>query len=92
MKFKQIVALLKRNNNAANWSQLIFEDGSSCSYCINDVNLRINSAVVWQKEKPLLAYTFYYLATPVIRFTLPIGSQSQRSAPLVALRECMKRI
>jgi hypothetical protein len=83
MTLDQIKALLAKHSIPSDWRQLISEDGSSSSFCIADVNLRLESKVVWQQQKPYLRYTFSYGSTPISSWLLPLGPKRDHFGELI---------
>ena len=71
MKFDEIIALLKANPNDSDWNRGEL-DNVWISYCLADVDLRSEFRIVWESGKPLADVRYYYRATLVLKFSLPL--------------------
>jgi hypothetical protein len=71
MSFEQLIALLQANQNEADWGHLEI-DNLWISYCLANVNLRLEFQVTWQQRKPFMSYRLNYIATPILAFSIPV--------------------
>jgi hypothetical protein len=89
MKYSRVLALIKQNQKPGSWNQLIMDDGMALSFCVNDVQLRLESRVAWKESQPYLRFTLYYSTTPIVWFLLPLGAQSEEQRLTAALSSCL---
>ena len=71
MTFDQILLLMKANQNDSDWSHTEV-DNVWISFCLADVNLRLEFRIVWQNRKPFMNFVLLYTATPVLAFSFPV--------------------
>lgn len=74
MTLSHIIALLKESQDPKDWKQIVNDDGTTASYCVNDVLLRNESKVVWKQMKPFIRFVVSYGPTALTSFDLPVGA------------------
>lgn len=78
MTFERILSLLKANQNDSDWGHTEI-DNVWISFCLADVNLRLEFRVIWQDRKPFMNFVLKYSATPVLTFSFPVAGNDVSS-------------
>jgi hypothetical protein len=65
MTSEELLSLLQANQNEADWGHIEI-DNVWISYCLADVNLKLEFQLVWQQRKPFMSYQLNYIATPIL--------------------------
>jgi hypothetical protein len=92
MSFEQLLSLLQANQNEGDWGHIEINN-VWISYCLADVNLRLEFQLIWQQQKPFMSFQLNYIATTVLAFAIPVTSaQNSMEAFKSFLSEASKRM
>jgi hypothetical protein len=92
MSFEELISLLQANQNEADWGHIEINN-VWISYCLADVNVRLEFQLIWQQRKPFMSFQLNYIATPVLAFSIPVaGAQNSIEAFKGFLAEAPKRM
>jgi hypothetical protein len=92
VKYKELLKLIEVHQSPRDWKQIVLPDGSTSTYFVDDVLLRMDSRLVWVKSKPYLRFNLYYSSTLFGWFDLPLLKGSRTYGILRLLSHCRKAL